>query len=253
MRIGVRKSPHLAAVILGLEKLGVELTSTNDTGADFYLCWGWPQAEQVARDNGGGDRAQDIICVDSHPFALARGDKSGDRIFQLGNWGALARYPKLRAGGPVKVPKRKLEPDGPVLVLGHVSSTEQRRRGYIDVWHTPGGDEWIRDELEQPGRKFRPHPRMDPTHAATYTLEQDLEGCSRAVGWNTTAVVHARLLGYPAETIEPHGWGLLELEELAAQRVSPQALRSGEYWRHVYAPWLEVMGTHKRTLKVNER
>jgi hypothetical protein len=134
-------------------------------------------------------------------------------------------------------------------VLGHVSSTEQQRQGLIDVWHTKGGDAWLVGELEKPGRKFRPHPRMWPPTTAERqpTLAEDLKGCSGAVGWNSTAVVHARLLGYPANTVEPHGWGALDLGFLNWLQAMPADLRSGEYWRTVYRPWLEKGGHHAST------
>jgi hypothetical protein len=236
MRIGLRKSPHLEALCEGILKAGDTFTSTNDTGADWYLCWGWPQGQCTARDNGG--RSSDVICIDAHPFALRNGDRSGDRIFQLGNWGRLALYPPAPSS-PIKVPRDKSKPGGPVLVLGHVSSTEQLRQGLIDVWYTPGGDAWIEEELAKPNRRYRPHPRMyEGIRGAQPTLEEDLRGCSMAVGWNSTAVLHARMLGYPADSIEAHGWGWFTLEELAGHRVSPHALRSGEYWATVYRPWL---------------
>lgn len=241
MKIGVRKSPHIEALVAAIAASGDTLTSTYDTGADFYLCWGWPQAEQVERDSG---RARAIICIDAHPFALAAGDGSGARIFQLGNWGFLAAYPPVRSAElePVKLPRSKSKPRGPVLVLGHVSSTEQQRGGLVDVWYTPGGDAWLAKELAKPGRKFRPHPRMwDKPHAQP-SLAADLKGCSSAVAWNSTAAVHARLLGYPAETIEAHGWAQFDLDFLASLRVSPADVRSGVYWRSIYRPWLETLG-----------
>ena len=243
MKIGVRKSPHLEFVCQGLEACGETLTSEYDGGADFFLAWGWPQAEQVAHDLGGRDA--DIICVDAHPFALAAGAKTGARIFQLSNWGALARYPEPEEFPLYRAPRKRSVSGGPLLVLGHVSSTEQQRQGLIDVWHTKGGDAWLVGELEKPGRKFRPHPRMWNAAAANSatdrqpTLAEDLKGCSGAVAWNSTAVVHARLLGYPANTVEPHGWGALDLGFLDWLQVMPSDLRSGLYWRNVYRPWLE--------------
>lgn len=224
---------------MGILASGDTFTSTNDTGADFYLAWGWPQCQDVARENGGRDA--DIICLDAHPFALRAGDRSGDRILQLGNWGRLARYPTMRLPpGSWPAQPNRSNPDGPVLVLGHVSSTEQLRQGLVDVWYTPGGDAWLKRELELPNRRLRVHPRMWPTDIAERqpSLEEDLRGCSRAVAWNSTAVLHARMLGYPADSIEAHGWGWFTLEELAALRVSPQELRSGSYWTTVYRPWL---------------
>lgn len=247
MRIGLRKSPHLEQLCDGILKCGDTFTSTNDTGADYYLCWGWPQAQDVARENHG--READIICLDAHPFALRAGDRSGDRILQLGNWGRLAKYPP---------PRFELEwqprirpcgvPDGPVLVLGHVSSTEQLRKGLIDVWYTPGGDAWLKQECALPNRKFRPHPRMWPQDSTVRqpSLEEELRGCSRAVAWNSTAVIHARMLGYEADSVEAHGWGWFTLEELAGLRVSPQELRSGQYWSEVYRPWLLSLKETKR-------
>lgn len=235
MKIGLRKSPHLETLVAGIARCGDTFTSEYDTGADFYLCWGWPQAEQVARDNGG--RSADIICIDAHPFALMHGDGSGARIFQLGNWGALAAYPPGELER-VTAPKSRAVEDGPILILGHVSSTEQKRQGLVDVWHTPGGDKWLEEERAKPGRKFRPHPRMWREGERQATLAEDLKGCSRALAWNSTSVIHARLLGYPADTIEPHGWGRFTLERLAALRVLPAEVRSGEYWATTYRPWL---------------
>lgn len=246
MKLGVRKSPHLDTVLQGIAAVGgVTLTSEYDTGADFYLTWGWPQAEQVERDLGG-KRAADIICIDAHPFALRAGDGTGARIFQLGNWGALARYPKPAAElehiacvGPRKA---GYDPEGPVLVLGHVSSTEQLRGGLVDVWYTPGGDAWLANELRQPERKFRPHPRMWKAAEPQATLAADLRGCSAAVAWNSTAAIHARMLGFPSYCVEAHGWGHFDLDELGGLRVTQAELRSGEYWSKVYRPWLESLG-----------
>lgn len=245
MKLGVRKSPHLETVLQGIAAAGdVTLTSEYDTGADFYLTWGWPQAEQVARDLGT-KRDADIICIDAHPFALRAGDGTGARIFQLGNWGRLARYPvagelaRVATDGPRKA---GYDPEGPVLVLGHVSSTEQLRGGLVDVWYTPGGDAWLRDELRQPGRKFRPHPRMWKEDNPQATLAADLKGCSAAVAWNSTAAIHARMLGFPSYCIEAHGWAHFDLDELGALRVTQAELRSGEYWAKTYRPWLESLG-----------
>lgn len=245
MKIGVRKSPHLDTLLQGINAVGgVTFVSEYDTGADFYICWGWPQAEQVARDLGGRD--EDIICMDAHPFALRDGDGTGSRILQLGNWGRLARYPaptgeieRIKVQRPAR---GALDPGGPVLVLGHVSSTEQQRQGLIDVWFTPGGDAWLQEERREPGRKFRPHPRMWTGPGQQPTLAADLRGCSSAVAWNSTSVIHARMLGWPAHSMEPHGWGHFELDELGALRVTQDALRSGEYWAKVYRPWLETLG-----------
>lgn len=240
MKIGVRKSPHIEALVDAIRAEGDEITSTYDTGADFYLCWGWPQAEQVCRD---GARAEQVICIDAHPFALAAGDGSGARIFQLGNWGYLARYPD--SGKPLQtlyVPKaRARRSTGPLLVLGHVSSTEQLRGELVDVWYTPGGDAWLREELKKPGRKFRPHPRMWNEPTPQPSLQSDLVGCRGAVCWNSTAGVHAQLLGYPAEGIEDHAWTRFDLDHLLSLRVSPADVRSGFYWRTVYRPWLQTL------------
>jgi hypothetical protein len=242
VKIGVRKSPHIETLVAAIAASGEEIVSTYDTGCDFWLCWGWPQAEQVARDNGGiTDR---IICIDAHPFALAPGARTGDRIFQLGNWGFLAKYPpitELPEAGATRKRSHNFRNGGPVLVLGHVSSTEQLRGELVDVWYTPGGDAWLAEELRQPNRKFRPHPRMWTEPRPQPSLAEDLKGCSRAVAWNSTAVIHARQLGVPATTVEAHGWGQFELEELEALRVSPSDVRSGVYWRAIYRPWLETI------------
>lgn len=239
MKIGVRKSPHIETLVEAIRASGDEIATTYDTGCDFWLCWGWPQAEQVCKD---GARAERVICIDAHPFALAHGVGTGDRIFQLGNWGYLAKYPPIKELEPMKEPRPITRRGGRyVLVLGHVSSTEQQRGGLVDIWYTPGGDKWIADELKLPGRKFRPHPRMWTEPRPQPTLLEDLKGCSRAVAWNSTAAIHARQLGFPATTVEAHGWGQFELEELAALRVTPTDVRNGVYWRAVYRPWLETM------------
>lgn len=236
MKIGVRKSPHLEFLLDGMLHGQQDVfTSTNDTGADFYLCWGWPQAEQVERDNGG--RRDRIICMDAHPFALKAGDVSGDRILQLGNWGAVAKYPPVE---PISVPclDAPINKGGPVLVLGQVDSTEQQRLGLVDAWHTPGYGKWVLEEMSKPNRKFRPHPRMWNESVPQPSLASDLHGCSSAVSWNSTAAVHSQLLGYPCSSAEEHGWGRMILGELAALRVTPKQLRTGEYWAEVYRPWL---------------
>lgn len=242
MKIGVRPSPHIATLVDAIRASGDAIVSAYDTGADFYLCWGWPQGEQIAKDIG---RPAAIICIDAHPFALMAGDGSGARIFQLGNWGFLADYPIPQRGDliePVAVPRSKAREGGPVLVLGHVSSTEQLRGELVDVWYTPGGDRWLEAERKKPGRKYRPHPRMWTEPRPQPSLADDLKGCSSAVAWNSTAVVHARLLGYPAESIEAHGWGQFDLDFLGWLRVSPSDVKSGAYWRNIYRPWLETLG-----------
>ncbi|HET7135186.1 MAG TPA: hypothetical protein VFJ25_04645 [Casimicrobiaceae bacterium] len=219
----------------GIAACGDVFTSTYDTGADWYLCWGWPQAEQVMRDGAPAER---IICVDAHPYALMAGDRSGDRILQLGNWGALAAYPPGEVSLPR--PRDRSTPTGPVLVLGQVRSTEQLRGGLVDVWYTAGCDEWTRRELGKPHRRFREHPREYARLFAGErqpTLAEDLHGCSGAISWNSTAAVHAQLLGFPATAAEAHGWAHLSLERLEALRVSPAELRSGRYWDS-YREWL---------------
>lgn len=236
MKIGIRKSPHLDALVLGIEACGDILTSVYDMGCDVWLCWGWPQAEQVMRDGAPSAR---IICVDAHPFALMAGDRSGDRILQLGNWGALARYPSVPAEPMLRSPSRS-EPFGPTLVLGQVYTAEQRRLGLVDTWHTGGYEQWVRGELAKPNRKFRKHPRVwmvENSGQVQPSLADDLRGCFSVASWNSTAGVHAQLLGYPATAAEPHGWAHMELERLAAQRVSPAELRSGRYWG-TYREWL---------------
>lgn len=243
MKIGLRKSPHLETLLQGIAAVGgVEFVSEYNGGADFYLTWGWPQAEQVARDLGGRDA--DIICMDAHPFALRAWDRSGARILQLGNWGRLARYPEPTGElEHIKIPKpAEYDPDGPTLVLGHVSSTEQLRQGLVDVWYTPGGDAWLADELRQPGRKFRPHPRMWTVNAPQPSLAEDLRGCSGAMSWNSTAAIHVRMLGFRSVSVEAHGWGHFDIDELGALRVTQEDLRTGQYWAEVYRPWLESLG-----------
>lgn len=236
MKLGVRHSPHLENLLAGIDAVGEDQTTTYfNSGCDFWLAWGWPQAEEIAKHGAPTDR---IIALDAHPYALQAGDKSGDRIFQLGNWGAMARYPEGTVAVP-DVPDRS-NPTGPVLVLGQVRSTEQIRNGFVDVWHTPGFDQWTRSELAKPGRKFREHPREWARLRGGMqqpTLAEDLRGCSRVVGWNSTALVHCRRLGYPVEGFEAHAWNKLSDARLQALRLSPSALRCGSAWDS-YRSWL---------------
>lgn len=236
LKIGIRKSPFLGTFADSILKHGDTFTSTNDTGADFYLAWGWPQAEQVARDNGG--RHERIICVDAHPFALRKGDTSGARILQLGNWGALAKYPDWRR--PVeRVPNRAVA-TGPALVLGQVYTAIQKASGFVDVWHTGGYEIWAERECSQANRKFRKHPRVwafENEGEIQPSLEEDLTGCSQVLSWNSTAAIHALMLGYPASAFEPHGWALMPLDRLAGQQMTPADLKSGTAWER-YRAWL---------------
>jgi hypothetical protein len=207
LRIGIRKSPHLETLAQSILTHGDELVDVGNTGADAYLAWGWPQMQTVTRSLPKWVKAP-LIIVDCHPFALEAGDRSGSRIFQLNNWGALAQYPAPKSLNTRRlVAKSRSDEGGPVLVLGQVRSTEQIRQGFVDVWHTPGCDAWLKSELEKPNRKLREHPRewvrlYDGQRQPM--LAEDLEGCSRVVGWNSTALVHARRLGYPVEGVDPH-------------------------------------------------
>lgn len=237
MRIGLRKSPHLELLAQSIADFGDHFTSTNDTGADFYLAWGWPQAQDILKECGP-QVSERIICVDAHPFALRAGDASGARIFQLGNWGALARYPWGEEVWPE--PVDYFDPNGPVLVLGQVYTAEQRRLGLVDTWHTGGYEAWLKREMAQPGRVYRKHPRIwavENEGQKQRSLEDDLDGCSRVVSWNSSAGVHARMLGYPATAAEAHGWAHMSLERLAYLRQYPTEIRSGEAWAH-YRRWL---------------
>lgn len=236
LTIGLRKSPHLDELCNSILKHGDRFTSTNNEGADFFLAWGWPQAEQVARENGG--QHHKIICVDAHPFALQKGDTSGSRIFQLGNWGALAEYPDWRVRLP-PIPLRARE-NGPVLVLGQVYTALQSAHGLVDVWHTGGYEQWLRSELDKPDRIYRKHPRVwevENPGEIQPSLAADLERCSMARSWNSTAAVHALLMGYPATAAEAHGWAHLPLDRLAGQAWTPLQIRLGEAWA-MYREWL---------------
>jgi hypothetical protein len=231
VKIGVRNNPHLELTLQSIKASGKDrIVSYYDTGADFWLCWGWPTAEQMARDLPASARER-IIAVDAHPFALEFGVHTGERIFQLGNWGAMANYPEgLKHVAPIK--SRAIQ-HGPTLVLGQVRSTEQLRLGLIDTWYTPGCDQWIRSELAKPWRKFREHPReWVRLHSGKEqpTLAEDLRGCAAVLGWNSTALVHARRLGYPVTGVEEHAWCRLPDERLEALRVTPEDLRSGAAW-----------------------
>lgn len=236
MKLGVRMSPHLDALIQGIRACGDTITGVDDTGCDAYIAWGWPQALDVYRKMPTW-RAAPLICVDAHPFALRAGDRSGDRILQLDNWGALGKYPPGRAS--VRIRRlRGRKADGPALVIGQVYSAMQAAAGWVDVWHTGGYDEWIRQFEGRPEYRIRPHPRTWASEEPQPALTDDLKGCSRVLTWNSTCGVHARLLGFEAEAEEPHGWARMDLEQLQALRASPKALRSGEYWTE-YREWLQ--------------
>jgi hypothetical protein len=236
VKIGVRPRPFLEELVATLPTHGDFITSTYDTGADFYLGWGWPQCEQIARDNGG--QHAKIICVDAHPFALRRGDRSGARILQLGNWGALAKYPDWRtkmAPTPLRA-----TPSGPVLVLGQVYTAIQKANGYVDVWHTGGYEDWLKAEIRKPNHLYRPHPRvwaLETPSDAQPALEDQLRGCSAVKSWNSTAAVHALMWGYPATAAEAHGWAHLPLDLLSGQYWTALQVRLGEAWG-LYREWL---------------
>lgn len=237
MLIGISKSPHLEALVQGILANGDVLTDIGNTGCDVNVCWGWPTAQWVSTQLPKWANIP-IICVDCHPFALRKGDTSGARILQLNNWGALAQYPDVREEVERKPPKSN--PDGPVLVLGQVYTAEQKKHGFIDVWHTGGYEDWVKEELAKPNRKFRKHPRIwavENSGEVQPSLTDDLKGCSRVVSWNSTAAVHAILEGYEASSVEQHGWARMDVNHLAALRAYPAALRSGEYW-HSYREWL---------------
>ncbi len=239
MRIGVRKSPHLELLCDSILRAGDVFTSTYDAGADYYLCWGWPQAEQVARDNGG--RHERIICVDAHPYALAPGAANGYRIFQLGNWGALAAYPEdLTPRCSVMAANSRASETGPTLVIGQVYTAMQQKQGLVDVWHTGGYGAWVANEMLRPNTKFRKHPRVwavENPGERQPTLAEDLEGVYCVSTWNSTAGVHAKMAGYPATAAESHGWAHLMLYQLSARTESPDEIRSGIAWDR-YRPWL---------------
>lgn len=231
MRIGIRPSPHIEDLVASILRHGEVVTSFYDGGCDFYLCWGWPSALEIVKANGPACSAR-IICVDCHPFALRAGDGSGSRIFQLGNWGAMASYPAWNASHPI--PPNKSKAGGPVLVLGQVYTAEQARHGLVDVWHTGGYDDWVKTELLLLNRKFRKHPRIwaiENDGERQPSLEDDLLGCSRVVSWNSTAAIHAQQLGYHAVAVEPHGWAHMSLSHLAGLVMSKADINSGEAWR----------------------
>jgi hypothetical protein len=239
MRIGLRASPHLEKLVNGIKLCGDAFSSTNDTGCDWWLAWGWPQARQVMRDGAPGSR---IICVDAHPFSLMAGDRSGARILQLGNFGALAEYPP-GDGTTIELPQLRHDERGLGLVIGQVYTRLQEQTGLVDVWHTPGFEAWAAGEMKKINRRFRPHPRMVAFDGGgeQRSLEEDLARTSGVLTWNSTAAVHARLLGYPQIEIpaEAHGWGHMDIQRLAGLRASPAALNDGSYW-HSYREWLRV-------------
>lgn len=236
MKIGLRPSPHIEELAISLAKHGDTLTTFYDGSCDYYLCWGWPSAQEIVKCVGPVSNR--IICVDCHPFALRAGDRSGSRIFQLANWGSLAAYPLWARPVPT-VPTRG-DIEGPVLVLGQVYTAEQARHGLVDVWHTGGYDQWVRSELALPHRKFRKHPRIwmvENSGEVQPTLAEDLAECSRVVSWNSTAAIHARLMGYSASAVEPHGWAHMSLTHLAGLVMGKDDIRSGEAWGK-YREWL---------------
>lgn len=244
MKIGVRKSPHLELLCDSILCAGDVFTSTYDTGADYYLCWGWPQAEQVARDNGG--RHDRIICVDAHPYALFPGAGNGCRIFQLGNWGALAAYPEDQTPRwPVTACNSRATEGGEVLVIGQVYQALQQQAGLVDVWHTGGYGNWVSEEMAKHERvRLRKHPRVWAVQnlgEVQKSLAEDLEGVSLVKTWNSTVGVHARILGFPATAAEAHGWAHMPLHRLSALTESPEEIRSGLSWDR-YRAWLRGRG-----------
>lgn len=238
MKIAVRKSPHLETLVASIERCGDTITSVYDTGADYWLAWGWPQAQQCVQDGAPTNR---MICVDAHPFALMAGDRSGARILQLGSWGALARYPTMTAADlNAELHDNPPPKHGPILVIGQVYTAEQKRLGLVDVWHTGGYEVWCRTELAKPGRKFRKHPRIwlvENPGEVQPSLAEDLAGCSMASCWNSTVGIHARLLGWPSQSSEQHAWGHLSMALLRRLVVLPSQLASGEAWAS-YREWL---------------
>lgn len=236
MKIGVRRSPHLEYLLEGMKRHGVTLTDEGDTGCDAWLCWGWPTARDITRKWPEWQRNKIILVVDAHPFALAPGARTGSRIIQINNWGALADYPPAKPEFTVPEPKDRSNPNGPVLVLGQVGTEQKSTTKEIDTWVTDGYEQWAPPLIAQPNTRFRPHPReWVHTHPGQRqpTLEEDLDGCSSAVSWNSTAAVHAQLLGYPATSAEAHGWAHMSLRELAGQERTIPELRSGDTWNDV--------------------
>lgn len=232
MKVGVRKSPHLADLLQGIEACGDNITGVDDTGCDVYLAWGWPQCQDVQKKMAAWNPAP-LVCLDAHPFALRAGAKSGTRIIQINNWGALADYPEPKPVEFTESPYTWADPDGPVLVIGQVYTAEQAKLGLVDVWHTGGYENWVRQFDGKPGFRFRPHPRVWDRPEAQPTLSKDLAGVSTVLTWNSTCGVHARLMGYPAKAEEAHGWARMDLDDLAGQERTAQELRSGEAWQSV--------------------
>lgn len=236
MKIGLRASPHIESLVESIKRHGDVVTSYYDGGCDFWLCWGWPSARDIAQANEHATPR--IICIDCHPFALRAGDESGSRIFQLGSWGALAKYPDWAAR--IELPHERGKTGGPILVLGQVYTAEQARHGLVDVWHTGGYDDWVKTELLRLNRKFRKHPRIwavENDGQRQPSLEEDLAGCSRAVSWNSTAAIHAKMLGYHAVAVEPHGWAHMSMSHLAGLVMTKADIASGDAWAK-YRDWL---------------
>jgi hypothetical protein len=241
VKIGIKRSPHLEAVVLGIQARKHRLVDTADTGCDAYLCWGWPQAREVQEQEMAPWCKAPLICVDAHPFALKTNATSGSRIMSINGWGAKADYAKVRDVEWTDPPvSPHYDPDGPVLVLGQVGTEQKSRRGEIDVWVTDGYEQWVEKELQKPNRKFREHPRSwmhrigrDGVHQPT--LEEDLKGCSGVIGWNSTAMVHAQLLGYPViEAVEEHAYvRRFSLKDLAELECTLPDLRSGIAWKAI--------------------
>lgn len=234
LKVGWRNSLHLEELKQGVRACGDYITSVDDTGCDIYVAWGWPQCQGVYQKIPAWrlDTAR-VLCVDAHPFALMPDARTGSRILQVDNWGALAAYPPGKRRRKVKIPASKAVKSGPILVAGQVYSAMQRAHGWVDAWHTGGYDEWVKQYENQPGYKFRPHPRTWASEKPQETLSGDLKGCSGVLTWNSTVGVHARLMGYPTSAAEPHGWAHMDIDELAAQERTPQELRDGSAWRAV--------------------
>jgi hypothetical protein len=239
MKVGLCRNhmlePHIAA---GIRAAGDELVDYADSGCDIYIAWGWPMAQEVERSIRV-HRAKNmppIVCVDRGMIDPTR------RIFAINGWGALAHYHAPRAL-PFEDVVCLADPEGPVLIIGQVPRA-QKRCGEVDQWDSPGYERWVAAELAKPNRKFREHPRvynLQGHKVRQATLAEDLDGCAGAIGWNSTALIHAAMLGYPVETVEAHGmllrfsprgifgleWTLTECAEGTAWNVI-RAVRAGE-------------------------
>ena len=242
-------APHMPDLIAGIQACGDELDFDGlwNTGIPIIVtsepgcaAWCWQNRPKWSKTI--------VVCVDVHPFPMLHAHNPAypyTTIFQISRapdevWGAKAEYAPRERDWEAPPLSSDYDPNGPKLILGQVRSDDKTSRGLIDSWDSPGADRWADEARKQPNTKFREHPaefRRNHPGEHRVSLEEDLRGCSGVLSWNSTAVIHARMLGYPGESAHPQGWGNMDITALAQQEVTPEELRSGEAWQRVRT-WL---------------